>query len=50
MKMSFRRATYQMSQFKRFSDLDITKKLGKENTGPKLIAYSTESESTRFFL
>ena len=41
MKMSFRSAACRTSQFKRFSNLDITKKLAKENNLLDFIASFT---------
>ena len=49
LKMFFRRVAYQMSQFKRFSNLDITKKLVKEKYFPQLHFSFLPSEITGFF-
>ena len=47
--MSFRRAYYRMSQFKKSSNPNITKKSTKENTVFNFIVYFFQAKAFSFF-
>ena len=46
--MFFRRAVYRTSLLKRFSDINITKKLAKENVVFKLTVYCVQVKTLAF--